>query len=169
MKIIAVLILALGSLDLSAGVSLSEGFIRDFGGEKWKVASRYEDAQGMVYQYIPIDESNNQWREKVIVEVFPNGEHSLDDYTKQFHQMMRDDKGRHYRYTIYQDGDDDKTLEWWLVDDHERMRTIGWLRIHSVDKALKVITVQSKNVEDVEAQRRRWIREVQNYDFIPNR
>lgn len=169
MKMITTLLLLLGSLNLSAVPSLSEGFKRDFAGEKWEVSSRHEDANGMIFQYVPMGQKRDQWRKKVMVEVFPNGDFTLGEYTAQFHKVMRVEKGRHYGYQMIQDDPNNKIWEWWLADDHDRKRTIGWIRVEKDNKALKTITIQSKDTTNINQQRAQWVNELRGYDFIPKR
>lgn len=160
-------ILAIVAMMPLGASNLSEGLNRKFNGENWTVASEHQDADGLAVQYIPSDETPDQWNEKVIVQVFPGQKYSMIDYANQFNAMMETNPDGKYAYHILNDQPNERIYEWWLTNPEGKQTHVGWIRITVDEKALKAIHAEVKNPKSPTAERTRWVETLKAYNFLP--
>lgn len=158
------LFLALALVPIICFASLSEGLNRNFAGKEWKEFDHHEDENGLVYEYIPKNQTSAEWNEKVTVQVFPGERLSITDYTGQFLEMMKNQPG--FKSEVLTNEPQEKIYEWTFNSPKGNLERIGWMRVISNGKALKAIHVQIKNPTNAES-RQTWLPILKNYDFDP--
>lgn len=167
MRLLLQLFFIAALLPLVAAPSLSEGLVREFNGKKWKEIDHHEDANGLVYEYTPVDQNQTNWTDKVTIQVFPGKSLSLKDYVTQFNSVMVKRKDVTFESRAIEDKPEEKIFEWSLINQGGQPEMIGWMRVLVDDKALKAIHVQQKRPNDVDALRNTWLPIIKEYDFTP--
>lgn len=125
-------------------------------GRSWKVGHEDQNAQASITEYVLDNENTQNWTELVTVHYFKDLEVTPKTYWGLFVEELKKNAGGHKVETkIINEEPNSLFGEWWIqdganTDQHE------WIRIFTKGRDLAILRYTTKNMKDVEANRKKW-------------
>jgi hypothetical protein len=130
-----------------------------FDSRKWKSVSRVSNAQQRAVDYVPENETANQWTEMVSTQAMfgLDKKRSLEEWTKLQETKLRNTSTGTVTWNIISRGDTDLLYEWKLEKDHLRPNEQRIVRLIRGADGIHVLRYTTRKVPMTEAQRTQWI------------
>lgn len=125
-------------------------------GRSWKVGHEDKNDQASITEYILENETPQNWTELVTVHYFKDLDVAPKIYWDLFTEELKKNAGEHkVNLKIINEEPNSLFGEWWIqdgtaTDQHE------WIRIFVKGKNLAILRYTTKNLKNVEANRKTW-------------
>lgn len=125
-------------------------------GRKWKLGYQANDKQMSIIEYIPEDETIDNWQDLMTIHYIKGVDIPPAFYYDLFIGQLKKAAAQNQIHSkIIQQDANSIFAEWWIKDNTKNDQH-EWIRIFTNEDNIAILRFTTKNMKDVEALRKRW-------------